>query len=89
MKDCREKRCQEWHGFWPDNTVEDGVPSEHENRTRSGRSGFGVFETPKDVKRAEGRTGLVKEMWCTNSYKTRQEALKALGEVDVKVCGIS
>lgn len=43
-------------------TVEDGVPSEHENRTRSGRSGFGVFETPKDAKWAEGCTGLVKEM---------------------------
>lgn len=40
-------------------------------------------------KQADGYTGLVKEMWCTNNHKTRQEVLKALGEMEINVCGVS
>lgn len=42
----------------------------------------------QDAKWTEGCTGLIKELWHTNNPTTRQEALKALGEVDVKGWGI-
>lgn len=32
---------------------------------------------------------MVKEMRCTNNHKTRQEVLKALGEMEINICGVS
>lgn len=52
-----------------------------------GDCGFDVFETPKDAKWTDGCIGLVKEMCRISNPKIWQEAVKALGEVDVKGWG--